>query len=142
VGLAAGPEQFIAIIEAYRHPPAAIDLDTPTCAESTEHVSLERKHMPKCKIPRSLHQNGYLYQRGLIPIWYGRYRRPVRLRNGPYVLKPKNARLGPVSDMTEDDARCKLRRLIDGVQTRTAPEDDVTVKEFYLGHFKPEHVDK
>ena len=98
--------------------------------------------MPKCKIPRSLRQHGYLYKRGLTPMWYGRYRRPVRLPNGKYVLKPKNDKLGEVSHMTEADAWVKLRTIKDGVQTRTAPENDMTVKEFYVGYFKPEHVDK
>ena len=98
--------------------------------------------MPKCKIPRSLHQKGHLYKRGLTPMWYGRYRRPVRLRNGTYMLKPKNDKLGEVSHMTQADAWAKLRTIIDSVRTRTAPEDDMTVKQFYVRHFKPEHVDK
>ena len=123
-------------------PTKSISTATDNCAETIEHVSLGRKHMPKWKIPQSLHQKGHLYKRGLTPMWYGRYRRPVRSNNGTYELKSKNAKLGPVSQMTEEDAWCKLTTLIASARTRTAPEDDMTIKRFYEEYFKPEHVDK
>ena len=147
--LGADAEQTREALDIYSHRPAGppaqpalpIPITANNCVVPTEHVSVG-ENMPKCTIPGSLHQNGHLYKRGLTPMWYGRYRRPIRLRNGTYVLKPKNDKLGEVSRMTQADAWAKLRTIIDGVQTRTTPENDMTVKEFYVGYFKPEHVDK
>ena len=144
--LGAGPEHVSAVAQAYMQRPGPEPAEraantAPTCAKPTRHVSVGRD-IPKCKIPRSLRQHGYLYKRGLTPMWYGRYRRPVRLPNGKYVLKPKNDKLGEVSHMTQADAWAKLRTIIDNVRTRTAPENDMTLKEFYVGYFKPEHMDK
>jgi hypothetical protein len=65
----------------------------------------------------------------------------MRLPNGKIARKTANDKLGKVSQMTEAEARRKLTQVISAVD-HTPPKDHMTIEEFYLGKFKPEHIDK
>jgi len=111
------------------------------CAETTEHVSLGRKNMPKHKMQRSLDQTmGHLYGRGKPPnqMWYGRYRRPALMKDGTIRSKTKNDRLGPVSTISEAKAQEELRRRISRTRSQPAPTASITLKEYYERHFWPD----
>ena len=144
--LNADPEQSQTVIEAFQQQQAAQteptergEFETPNCAEPTEHVPLGKKHMPKYKIPQSLNQKGHLRTYG--KVWYGLYRRPQFVKGG-IKLRLKKVRLGPISEMSHEEAKRKLGRLVSSVGTPDAPSDSITIREFYEQHFLPEFMTK
>lgn len=134
--LGASPEQSQAVIEAYRNPPSATreapasepPTSPNTSHEPPKHVSLGKKNMSKSKIPLSLNQKGHLHIYG--SVWYGLFRRPQRVEGGAIKLRLKKVRLGPISQMSREEAERELRQIISRVRTLVAPSDGMTVREF------------
>jgi integrase len=138
--LGAGPEQVSAVAQSYlRRPgPEPVEHSPITgnnCAETTEHVSLGRKNMPKHKIPNSLHQKGHIQWRNGV----------ARLLARESVLKPDGSIKRelvpfPLGRVSPEEAEQRRVEIIAQLASQTTPMNCITVKEFIEQRFFPDHV--
>ena len=152
----ADPEETRAVIDAYLHRPgnrqaelAPVDpqqglRNTGNCAKTPPNVSMEKKKrrakMDKHNTFGTFSQRGCLHQRGKNPVWYATISDDVLDENASVKRIRRKIRLGPVSELSEDDARRLMAETIARLNVKTTPTNLITVHQFVSQHFVPEVV--
>src|ERR1035441_9872238 len=85
-------------------------------------------------------QQGCLHKRGKHPVWYATISDDVLDDDGSIKRIRRKIRLGPINEVTEEDAKRMLAEMIAKLAIKTTPTNLMTVEQFVNRHFVPEVV--